>query len=495
MTARRTAATLAAAALLLGGLSACTDADSSTATPEAEPTTSSAAVDPAGSPGPEVDDPALDPAVNEPLEDSVYPDVGDPSVDSLHYGLDLTWDPEIRTLDGVERLVFRSTGDAGHVQLDLAPQLKVSVVKVDDADADFSHVGKDLVVSGDFAADRRYVLTVHYSGAPEPVVAPTTRRDFSTTGFTVTPSGDAWTMQEPFGAYTWYAVNDQPSDKAFYDFTLTTASPRVGVANGELTSREDVDGNTVTTWHLDSRTSSYLVTVAFGDFTMREDESASGVPITYWVPKAHADYADALHFTPDALAWVESKLGPYPWSSLGILLVDSMSGMETQTMITLGATDYATKPEVILHEIVHQWYGDQVTPTDWRDVWMSEGMTMYLQLTYQAETSGRPLEQILRRAVPIERRSRRMNGPPAAYDPGTFAEQNIYYGPALMWDQVRRRVGDERFWAMVKAWPTVDQDGGVDREEFLPWVEEQTGTELSDLFDGWLFAKRSPKFS
>ncbi len=164
-------------------------------------------------------------------------------------------------------------------------------------------------------------------------------------------------------------------------------------------------------------------------------------------------------------------------------------------MITLGATDYATKPEVILHEIVHQWYGDQVTPTDWRDVWMSEGMTMYLQLTYQAETSGTPLEQILRQAVPIERRSRRKNGPPAAYDPGTFAEQNIYYGPALMWDQVRRRVGDEKFWAMVKAWPTVDKDGGVDREGYLPWVEEQTGAELSDLFDGWLFAERSPKFS
>ena len=30
-------------------------------------------------------------------------------------------------------------------------------------------------------------------------------------------------MQEPFGAYTWYAVNDQPSDKAFYDFTLHAA--------------------------------------------------------------------------------------------------------------------------------------------------------------------------------------------------------------------------------------------------------------------------------
>ena len=176
MTARRTAATLAAAALLLGGLSACTDADSSTATPDSRADARQCRGRPRGDPGPEADDPALDPAVNEPLEDSVYPDVGDPSVDSLHYGLDLTWDPETRTLDGVEQLTFRSTGDADHVQLDLEPQLEVSAVQVDDADADFSHDGKDLVVSGDFAADERYVLTVLYSGSPEPVEAPTTRR-------------------------------------------------------------------------------------------------------------------------------------------------------------------------------------------------------------------------------------------------------------------------------------------------------------------------------
>ncbi len=87
------------------------------------------------------------------------------------------------------------------------------------------------------------------------------------------------------------------------------------------------------------------MTVAFGDFTHAPDESASGVPISYWVPKAHADYADALDVTPRrAGAGSSRKLGPYPWSSLGILLVDSHSGMETQTMITLGATDYATKP-------------------------------------------------------------------------------------------------------------------------------------------------------
>ena len=30
-------------------------------------------------------------------------------------------------------------------------------------------------------------------------------------------------MQEPYGAHTWYPVNDQPSDKALYDFTADRA--------------------------------------------------------------------------------------------------------------------------------------------------------------------------------------------------------------------------------------------------------------------------------
>ena len=125
---------------------------------------------------------------------------------------------------------------------------------------------------------------------------------------------------------------------------------------------------------------------------------------------------------------------------------------------------------------------------------MNEGMAMYLQLVWQAEDTGVPLDQILQQAARTERQSRKVNGPPAAYDPKTFGETQVYYGPALMWDEVRRRVGEETFWEMVRAWPSVDPDGSSNRDDYLAWVEEQTGTELSDLFDGWLLAKRSPKF-
>jgi aminopeptidase N len=486
----RLAAALAATAML-AGLTSCSDDMSST--PEAAPTSPGAASG-SGEPSATAQPDSLTAAVGDPVEDSVYPDVGDPSVDALHYALDLTWDPDARTLTGVEELTFRSPGDRDRVQLDLSEALEISALQVDGEDADFEHTGKDLVVPGDFDAGEVYSLSIDYAGTPQPVPAPTTRRDFSTTGFTISDDGSAWTMQEPYGAYSWYAVNDQPSDKAFYDFTLRVPDPWTGVANGVMTGRQVENGVTTSTWHLDSKTSSYLVTVAFGDYKVTEDESSSGVPISYWVPTSASQYLDGLRYTPEALAWVEDKLGPYPWSSLGILLVDSQSGMETQTMITLGATSYATSKGVLVHEVVHQWYGDRVTPSDWSDLWMNEGMAMYLQFVWQAEDTGTPLEQILQQAARTERQSRRVNDPPASYDPQTFGEIQVYYGPALMWDQVRRRVGDEKFWEMVRAWPSVDPDGSSNRDEYLAWVEEQTGAELSDLFDGWLLAERSPRF-
>ena len=88
------------------------------------------------------------------------------------------------------------------------------------------------MVRSPLAEGERHELVVEYSGSPRPEPAPTTRGDFSTVGFTVTDRGEVWTMQEPYGAFSWYPVNDQPSDKALYDITVTCrrrgpASPTV----------------------------------------------------------------------------------------------------------------------------------------------------------------------------------------------------------------------------------------------------------------------------
>ena len=71
---------------------------------------------------------------------------------------------------------------------------KVSVVVVDE---DHSRASERLIR----ALEQEKSLVAQT--LPEPVKAPTDRPDFDTTGWTTMPDGSAWTMQEPFGAYTW----------------------------------------------------------------------------------------------------------------------------------------------------------------------------------------------------------------------------------------------------------------------------------------------------
>jgi aminopeptidase N len=470
----RTAAALVAGVLLLAG---CTSGAHESGPPAPPP------------PGPPA---RLDAGLSSPVEDRVYPQVGDPGVDALRYDLDLDWDPDSRTLDAVETIVLRATTDAGRIRLDFGAPLRVTSLRVGGARTTYDHRGKELVVRRQVREDHRYRLVLHYTGTPRPVRAPTQRTDISRLGWNVTRDGEVWTMQEPYGAYSWYAVNDQPSDKALYSFTISAPSPWVGVANGSLLSRREQGDTTVTRWRLDDPASSYLVTVGIGSFVTTRDQSSSGVPISYWAPSDQPELLSRLRAAPSALAWVEDRLGPYPFDSLGFLLVDSRSGMETQTMITLGATRYATSPEVLVHEIAHQWYGDEVTPRDWRDVWMNEGMAMYLQAVWTAEAKDVSLESVMDRYAFLEAPLRKADGPPADYDPDTFGASNIYYGPALMWDELRKRLGDEEFWRLVRAWPRRHADGNADYDDITSWWSARTGQDLSGFFHDWLLGTTTP---
>ncbi len=485
-------------ALLVAG---CSDDKTSASRPESTPSASasetpsaSASLPADDEPAPDPSDPALDPALSTPVEDSVYPAVGDPSVDSLHYDLDLAWTPETRTLEAEATIELRSTADGDHLQLALGEPLEVSTVTLDGVDVAFERSGNDLVVTAPVVKDARYVLEIGYSGTPERTPAPTARNDFSTGGWTIDPDGETWTMQEPFGAFTWYPVNDQPSDKALYDITVTAPAPWVGIANGVMVDQTEQGGLTTTSWHLSSPASSYLVTVAIGDYTRTTNTSASGVEISYWVPSDRPGLASTLEYAATGLDWLESLLGPYPFDSLGFLLVDSRSGMETQTMITLGTTDYTTSRPVLVHEMAHQWYGDVITPDDWRDVWMNEGMAMYLQGMWQAEHDGRSVDEVMDEYADVELVVRQESGPPGAFDPRRFGAGNIYYGPALMWHELRKRIGDEKFFEMVRDWPARDPNSNAGRDEYLPWLVKRTGVDLS-FFEDWLLSPTTPERS
>ncbi|WP_067430197.1 M1 family metallopeptidase [Nocardioides jensenii] len=478
----RTAGALVLAAALLAG---CSDGEASDA--DSSPTTSRPADATRDEPGVRV--PASVPkrwasAANETVEDSVYPQYGDPLVDALHYDLRLTWAPDQTTLTGVETLTFRATADASKVTLDLSDALTVSRVELDGKRAVASQHGDQLQVGARVVTDSVHTLRIRYAGTPRSGGS-TFRGDI---GVQLGPGNELGTSQEPYGAFTWYAVNDQPGDKAFYDFTLDVPAPWRGVANGELVRTTTTDGMTRTRWHLGSPASSYLTTFGFGDYRHKRLGRVDGVPVSVWSPRANGNEQAGLDYGDDALRWAVDRLGPYPFGSLGFLVTTGVeAGMETQTMITFGDVKIGEDfRAVIVHEVVHQWYGDLVTPADWSDVWMNEGMAYYLQKVWESENGGAPLNESMGSMFASAQESRRQSGPPGDYSPERFADINVYDSPALMWHALRSELGDETFWRLVREWPQQHRFASVTRDELVNWWSQESGQDLTSFFEDWL---------
>jgi leukotriene-A4 hydrolase len=82
---------------------------------------------------------------------------------------------------------------------------------------------------------------------------------------------------------------------------------------------------------------------------------------------------------------MESYLTPYEWKQYNILVLPPgfpYGGMENPclTFVTpaLIAGDKSLA-SVIAHEISHSWTGNLVTNRDWRNFWLNEGFTMFLE--------------------------------------------------------------------------------------------------------------------
>lgn len=491
--------TLVIAAGLLGLLAGCTPGSSPTAGPTSAP-------DP--SPGQDrfagLD---VENGRSEVVPDPLYPDYGNPSLDVLAYGLDLAWDPETEELAGVATLLIRAVTDVSEITLDFSNQYTVDSVTVDGAPVTPEWAGSDLRVAYELDADQRVTLVVSYRGTPKPVPMPSQRSDFAEgLGLRVTARGEVWTMQEPYGASTWYPVNDMPSDEAVYDIRVTVPEGLAGVASGtflgQQTTRPSViwPGSATTTFHWRSNdpVAAYLTTLAIGEYTMISDESEDGIPLTYWLRTGRDEGLEpAMRRSPELLAWLTERFGPYPFPSAGVVVVESTSAMETQQMITFGGdlgwlTDEDTIAEVLLHEYAHHWFGDAVTPTDWTGLWLNEGWAMYCELLWVIDQGLAPEESVIAWALDSDRRSRAAAGPPGRFDPDRFAENNVYVGPALMLYAIHREIGDEAFFALGRDWVQQRRNTQVDRAEFTAFVNEHTGRDFTALIDAWLDSPTTP---
>ncbi len=192
---------------------------------------------------------------------------------------------------------------------------------------------------------------------------------------------------------TWFPGNSHPKDKSSYDFTITVPQGRTAVANGVFLGQKTAGGRTTFRWRQTEPMAAYLATATVGKFKVEQYTTPSGIKVYNAVdPRETAASAAVLKKLPSVLEWEAELFGPYPYRAAGAIVDRAPQvgyALETQTRPVY---DRAPDLSTLVHESAHQWFGDSVTLTSWKDIWLNEGFATYTEWLY-AEQHGGPSAQ------------------------------------------------------------------------------------------------------
>jgi aminopeptidase N len=437
------------------------------------------------------------------LGDEYFPLAGNSGYDVMHYDITLDCDPREGSLSGTTVIQAKALADLDEFHLDFVG-LDIGSVQVNGVAADYRREGQELIVKcpTPLRTGSVWSVAVGYSGTPRAM----TSIDGYPEGWR--HSGDTiFTLDEPEGAAAWYPLNDHPSDKATYSFRLTVPKPYVAVANGILVSTRDNGQTSTFTWEMEQPMANYLAAVAAGDFVLEESVSPAGVPIRDYFAAELADTAHgSFENTGRALDYFSELFGPYPFAVYGVLVPDvSTNGaaMENQTMSLFGRdclqkwmTTEFSKEMFMSHELAHQWFGNSVTPAEWKDIWLNEGIASYacwLWLEHEFGDSG--IDTLVSHALASLRSpSDTLLGDPGA---GELFGDVVYQRGALTMHSLRLTVGDDLFLSILRAWASEYAYGNATTEDFIDLVERTTGGvdgfDVRAFFAAWLYQEELPE--
>jgi aminopeptidase N len=271
---------------------------------------------------------------------------------------------------------------------------------------------------------------------------------------------------QPNCAHTVLPSNDHPRDKASYDFTVNTPAGLTAVTSGGLVRKTTAGGRT--TWHYraDAPMATELVQIAVGPYTVLRRRGPGGVAIRDVVPTSEvAVIAPKLIASEgEQLRWMQARVGRYPFGQYGVLPAQLQIGfaLETQTLslfpdrlYTDPAFPESTWSPIQLHELAHQWFGDDVAPEKWADVWLNEGHATWYEGTYADDHGWASFDDRMRAAYAAGDQFRHDFGPVASPPADNLFNPNVYDGGALVLYALRQRIGTAAFDRLQRAWVRV----------------------------------------
>ncbi|MCX4967568.1 M1 family metallopeptidase [Streptomyces sp. NBC_00654] len=426
------------------------------------------------------------------IGDPYFPDDGNPGYDVSHYDVRVAYDPaRPDRLTGDTTVSATATGGLDRLNLDLEG-FEVGSVTVDGSPAkSFTRSGAhELVITPArrIAKGQHFAVRVRYSGKP---VGRSWHR-FADGGANVTG--------EPHSATAWYPANDHPSDKATFRLTATVPDTWTVIGNGRPgPATSSADGTKTFRWYEDKPLATYVSTIAIGKFTVNTSKLADGTPvINAYGPGAVID-PDAEALLPEIIGFLSSKFGPYPFSSAGGIVtgrpIDDGSGplaLETQSRPTYEGMMFDAS---MVHEYAHQWFGNSVSFSDWRDGCLAECFAQYTNQLWE-EKGGADLDTGFYADTVEENRENPGFWNVKLYDPGQGKELDpaLYDKGPLMLHALRRTVGDAAFFGTLRRWQKEHRYGNASWPQFEALAKKVSPQrDLTGFFDAWVHGTVIPE--
>jgi len=376
-----------------------------------------------------------------------------------HLDMDLEVDFESKTLSGTVTLSFDETG-AETLVLDTR-DLTIHGVSTAAGEAEFElgeaqgYMGAPLTISLPAGTTR---VEVRYSTSPE------------ASGVQwLTPEQTAgkehpflFTQSQAIHARSWIPLQDSPGVRATYSATIRTPPELRAVMSAEMPDGGERDGEY--RFEMPQAIPSYLIALAVGDLEFRQMSERTGV---YAEPSVVEAAAREFEDTEAMMVAVEELYGPYRWGRYDLLVLPPsfpFGGMENPRLTFATPTILAGDKSLVglvAHELAHSWSGNLVTNATWRDFWLNEGFTVYLESRIQEAVFGKSradmegalevqgLEEELEK---LELRDQVLHVDLAGRDPDEGFTGVPYTKGALLLRTIEAAVGRERFDGFLRAY-------------------------------------------
>ncbi len=295
---------------------------------------------------------------------------------------------------------------------------------------------------------------------------------------------------------------DRPDIMSAYTTTIEAHSSRYPVllSNGNLIEKGRLDnGRHFARWHDPFPKPCYIFALVAGDLAVLTDSftTKSGRPVELRIYSEHhnADKCGhAMRALQKAMAWDEKRFNlEYDLDLYMIVAVDDFNAgaMENKGLNIFNSKYVLARPQtatdqdyegiesVVGHEYFHNWTGDRVTCRDWFQLSLKEGLTVFRDQEFTADTSSRAIKRIsdvtALRNLQFPEDAGPMAHPvrPASYvEINNFYTLTVYEKGAEVIRMLHTMLGEETFQAGMRIYIARHDGQAVTTEDFVQAMED-----------------------